>query len=163
MNRTTTTLLLLILCVQSAQLYVNIKNNTGSNVPLAAAAKSQADEAMDKKITHLPPNLPPTSIAFALTSHDFGIIKDDKKVYTRFAFVNTGTEPLMIISAEGSCGCTVPDWPKRPIAPKDSSYIEVSFDPNGKSGEVTKVITITSNTNPSASILSIKANIVKSN
>ena len=67
----------------------------------------------------------------------------------------------MILSAEGSCGCTVPSWPKEPIAPGINNIIEISFDPNGKSGEQSKIITITSNTQPSTTILTIKAIIVK--
>jgi hypothetical protein len=67
----------------------------------------------------------------------------------------------MILSAEGSCGCTVPSWPKEPIAPGKTNTIEISFDPGGKSGEQSKIITITSNSEPSTTILTIKATIVK--
>jgi hypothetical protein len=108
------------------------------------------------------PDLPKTSIAFDSIFHDFGVIRDSKKVYTKFRFTNTGKEPLMILSAEGSCGCTVPSWPKEPIAPGESNIIEISFDPGGKSGEQSKIVTITSNSEPSTTILTIKATIVKS-
>jgi hypothetical protein len=108
------------------------------------------------------PDLPKTSIVFDSIFHDFGVIWDSKKVYTKFRFTNTGKEPLMILSAEGSCGCTVPSWPKEPIAPGESNIIEISFDPGGKSGEQSKIVTITSNSEPSTSILTIKATIVKS-
>lgn len=108
------------------------------------------------------PDLPKTSISFDSNFHDFGVIPDSKKVYTQFVFTNTGKEPLMILAAEGSCGCTVPSWPKEPIAPGKSSIIEISFDPNGKSGEQTKIVTITSNSEPTTTILTIKATVVKS-
>lgn len=108
------------------------------------------------------PDLPKTTIFFDSIFHDFGVIRDNKKVYTRFKFTNTGKEPLIILSANGSCGCTVPTWPKEPIEPGKSKTIEVAFDPNGKLGENSKIITITSNSEPSTTILTIKATIVKS-
>ena len=109
------------------------------------------------------PDLPLTQIEFEEQSHDFGVIKDDKKQYTKFNFTNSGKEPLMILGAEGSCGCTVPTWPKDPIAPGKSGKIEVAFDPNGKSGEQSKIVTLTANTEPKTTILTVKATVVKSN
>ena len=108
------------------------------------------------------PDMPLTRLQFDSALHDFGTIPDNHKAYTQFSFTNIGKEPLMIFSAEGSCGCTVPTWPKEPIAPGKQGIIEISFDPNGKSGEHSKIITITSNTAPTATILTIKATIVKS-
>lgn len=109
------------------------------------------------------PDFPPTAINFNTTSHDFGVINDDKRQYVKFHFTNTGKEPLLILGAEGSCGCTVPTWPKEPILPNESGDIEVAFDPNGKSGEQSKIVTITANTEPTTTILTIKATIIKSN
>jgi hypothetical protein len=109
------------------------------------------------------PDLPQTQIEFEQNTHDFGVIKDDKKQYTTFYFTNSGKEPLMILGAEGSCGCTVPTWPKDPIAPGKSGKIEVAFDPNGKLGEQSKIVTLTANTEPKTTILTVKATIVKSN
>jgi hypothetical protein len=109
------------------------------------------------------PDLPPTSIAFDTLRYDFGIIPDNKKVYTKFKFKNTGKEPLLIVSAEASCGCTIPSWPKEPIAPGKESFVEISFDPSGKLGEQSKLITLQSNAVPNTSILTIKATIIQSN
>ena len=109
------------------------------------------------------PDMPPTTIKFDTIKHDFGIIKDDKKVYTTFSFTNTGKEPLLVYSAEASCGCTVPEWPKEPIAPGAKGKIEVAFDPDGKSGEQSKTVMVSANTEPSTSVLIISATIVKSN
>lgn len=108
------------------------------------------------------PDLPVTEIRFDSLSHNFGVIPDNHKVYTQFGFTNTGKEPLMILSAEGSCGCTVPTWPKEAIAPGKQGMIEVSFDPNGKINEVSKIVTITANSAPTATILTIKATVIKS-
>jgi hypothetical protein len=108
------------------------------------------------------PNLPKTTIFFDSIFHDFGIIPETKKVHARFKFTNTGKEPLVIIAASGSCGCTVPIRPKEPIEPGKSNSIEVAFDPNGKSGEQTKMITITTNSEQTTTILTIKAIVEKS-
>lgn len=109
------------------------------------------------------PNLPKTTLKFDSTIHNFGIVKDNEKQYHAFEFTNTGKEPLIVLGAEGSCGCTVPSWPRDPIAPGKSAKIEVSFDPNGKSGEQSKIVTVTSNTEPTTSILTVTATIIKSN
>ena len=108
------------------------------------------------------PDLPLTSVMFKKQSHDFGTIPDSKKVYTVFEFKNSGKEPLIVISAEGSCGCTVPSWPKKSILPGDTGSIEVAFDPNGKSGEQSKIVTVTTNTEPKTTVITVKATIVKS-
>ena len=76
-----------------------------------------------------------------------------------FKFKNTGSEPLVISDAKGSCGCTVPDWPREPIAPGASGEIKVEFDSKGKGSEdgskQTKKVTVTANTNPTQSYLTI--------
>ncbi len=109
------------------------------------------------------PDLPVTAIQFDKLNYDFGIIKDNEKQYVKFHFTNTGKEPLLIIGAEGSCGCTAPTWPKYQISPGETESIEIAFDPEGQLGEQTKIVTITSNTEPSTTIITIKATVVKSN
>ena len=66
-----------------------------------------------------------------------------------FEFTNTGKEPLIISDAKGSCGCTVPQWPKEPIAPGKMGKIKVTYD-SKRTGNIDKKVTITSNakTNP---------------
>jgi hypothetical protein len=158
MQKLNSILLFLILLVLSIQLYYTIQRNK-ANQPIQVKSTSEGVPA----ISHYPENMPTSDIKFESISHEFGVIPDNKKVYTKFEFSNTGTEPLIILSAEGSCGCTVPNWPKEPVAPGGKSFIEVAFDPSGKSGEMSKIITITSNTKPSSTILTIKSTITKSN
>ncbi|WP_205500640.1 DUF1573 domain-containing protein [Rufibacter psychrotolerans] len=105
------------------------------------------------------PNAPKPVMTFKETEHDFGNIKADKKVSHTFSFTNTGKAPLVIESASATCGCTVPEWPKEPIAPGESGTIKVEFDPVGKSGQQSKQITITANTDPQINQLTIKTNI----
>ena len=91
---------------------------------------------------------PTTTMTFKETIHDFGTVKEGTKVKHTFVFQNTGTEPLLITNAQGSCGCTVPQWPRTPIAPGAKSEITVEFNSNKKSGKRNQQVTITANTEP---------------
>lgn len=92
--------------------------------------------------------------------YDFGIISQGEKVEYEYSFTNTGDADLVIASAKGSCGCTVPDWPKKPIAPGQSGSIKVKFDSNGKSGKQHKKVTIVANTQPSTNVIAISGEVI---
>jgi len=97
-------------------------------------------------------------MTFDRVSHDFGTIKEGEAVETEFTFTNTGKSDLIIVDARGSCGCTVPKYPKNtPIAPGQSDVIKVRFDSNGKPNLQQKTVTISANTASGREILRIKA------
>jgi len=96
-------------------------------------------------------------MTFAETEHDFGTINEGDVVEHKFSFTNTGKAPLVIVSAKGSCGCTVPEWPKEPVAPGATAVMLVKFNSNGKPNQQTKQVTITANTEAGKEILKIKA------
>jgi len=104
-------------------------------------------------------NGPKTSITFAEYDHDFGNIQQDSENAYTFTFTNTGNEPLVIEKAKGSCGCTVPTYPKEPIAPGATGEIGVVYKPGKQKNNQTKKVTITANTDPVQTILTIKANV----
>jgi Protein of unknown function (DUF1573) len=104
-------------------------------------------------------NLPKTTMTFEKDVHDFGTIDDQSKVAYTFSFTNTGQNDLEIVNAAGSCGCTVPEYPKDKIKPGESGKILVSFSPTGKSGKQEKSVTLTANVPNDAQIIRIKANI----
>lgn len=108
---------------------------------------------------------PITTIAFEETEYDFGMVMEGEKVVHDYKFTNTGEEPLIISNAKGSCGCTVPDWPREPIAPGESGVIKVQFDSKNKGkvggGLQSKRVTITANTDPVNSYLTIKGKVDK--
>jgi hypothetical protein len=88
-----------------------------------------------------------TTIAFLdSTTFPFDTIMQDDKVQTTFRMVNTGTKNLLIARAFGSCGCTVPEYPKDPVKPGDTATIAVTFNSAGKQGEQSKNVTIVCNT-----------------
>ncbi len=102
---------------------------------------------------------PKTEISFQDTNHDFGVINQDSENKKVFTFTNTGSEPLIIENAKGSCGCTVPKYPKEPIAPGATGEIEVVYKPGKQKNKQTKNVTITANTDPSKTILTINADV----
>ncbi|HET6245675.1 MAG: DUF1573 domain-containing protein [Bacteroidetes bacterium] len=102
---------------------------------------------------------PVTGVAFAKSAHDFGKIKQDTKNTFKFKFTNTGNNPLIIENATGSCGCTVPEYPKEPIAPGAQGEITVEYSPGKQQGAQSKTVTITANTEPKQTMLTISANV----
>jgi hypothetical protein len=102
---------------------------------------------------------PTTTLRFAESSHNFGTIKQDTKNTHKFKFTNTGSQPLIIENATGSCGCTVPEYPKEPIAPGATGVITVEYSPGKQQGQNTKTVTITANTEPRTTQLTISANV----
>jgi hypothetical protein len=75
---------------------------------------------------------------------DYGTTsKDEDNGLRAFEFTNTGDAPLIIKDVKSSCGCTVPSWPKEPIAPGKSGKIEVKYNMNP--GPIRKTITVQSN------------------
>ena len=107
------------------------------------------------------PDGPLPAFAFAETSHDFGEIQEGDVANHTFRFTNNGESPLIIESAKATCGCTVPRWPREPIAVGATGEIEVSFNSQGKPGIQNKTVTIIANTNPKVTKLYIKSNVQK--
>jgi len=100
-----------------------------------------------------------TSLAemnFETDVHDFGTIDYAGNGTYEFKFKNTGKEPLIISNAKGSCGCTVPTYPKDvPIKPGESNVIKVTYDTK-RAGNFTKTVTITSNSKTPEKVITIK-------
>ena len=84
---------------------------------------------------------------------------DDPSSKCEFKFTNTGKEPLIISKCKGSCGCTVPECPKEPILPGESSTIKVNYDEK-RVGSFNKSITITSNARNTTKIIKVKGKII---
>ncbi|MEO1517790.1 MAG: DUF1573 domain-containing protein [Bacteroidota bacterium] len=91
---------------------------------------------------------------------DYGTIEQGSDPLRVFNFTNKGTEPLQITHAKGSCGCTVPKWPKEPIFPGEAAKIEVRYDTK-RMGKFFKRVTLTTNENVEKRVISIKGEVVK--
>ena len=128
--------------------------------PTTPGAAGQVVPTANQPATPAAPVGPTTTVTFAETEFNFGKVKAGEKVQHKYKFKNTGKEPLVISNAKGSCGCTVPQWPKEPIGVGEEGEILVEFDSKGKSGNQTKTVTITANTDPPQTFIQIKGEVL---
>jgi hypothetical protein len=98
-------------------------------------------------------------LVFREYEHDFGKVTEGEKVGYVFTFENQGKGNLVILSATTSCGCTIPKYDIKPIAPGESGNIEVIFDTSGRNGMQTKTITVKSNATTPVILLKITADV----
>lgn len=142
------------------------------NATDASATATDATAATATEATIDNPNIATTEQAVATTAnpnapamnfeqqvYDFGTIKQGEVVNHTFTFTNTGKEPLIIENASASCGCTVPEWPRTPIAPGEKGEIKVQFNSTGKYGQQSPMVTIRANTEPNITQVSLKGTV----
>jgi hypothetical protein len=122
---------------------------TGEPIPTPTA--SEIDEPVG----------PLTTVRFEETRYDYGTVEQGEKVIYVFKFQNTGSEPLVLSDVRPSCGCTTPKWTREPVAPGEDGEIHVEFDTKGKSGQQTKTVTVTANTDPSKTVLTVAGEVLK--
>jgi hypothetical protein len=127
-----------------------IENNKGASN--AATATPTTTPVTEEK-----PEGPLPVASFEKTEHDFGTVNEGQKVSYTYKLKNTGVAPLIIQSAQPSCGCTVPKWSNEPIPVGGTGFVTAEFDTNGKSGINNKTITVTANTWPKTTTLHFKA------
>ena len=94
------------------------------------------------------------------TSYNFGEIQQGESVTHDFILKNTGDADLIILAAKGSCGCTVPEWPKNPIAKGEEAAIKVTFNSAGRSGKQNKTVTLVTNAIPNTRVITINGNVI---
>ena len=126
-------------------------------------APKKAAKVEEKKVET--PKVEGPGMVFENETIDYGTIKKGADGNREFVVYNNGNKPLTITNTQGSCGCTVPEWPKDAIAPGKSGEIKVIFDSKGKGAvggkEDSKRVTITANTEPVDTYLTIKGKIDK--
>ena len=106
------------------------------------------------------PKIQGAEITFEKEVHDYGTIEYDSNGDCFFQFTNTGSAPLTISNAVGSCGCTVPEWPREPIKPGETAKLKVTYKTT-KVGLINKSVTITSNaTNSPTKVIRITGEIL---
>lgn len=133
----------LVLGLQFANAQNAVPARTVSSTKPAAAAVPNAGSEM----------------VFDNEEFNYGTIKQGESVTHEFVFTNAGKEPIIITNAQGSCGCTVPEWPKEPIMKGEKGRIKVTFNSAGKMGMQDKTVTITSNAKNSPRVLHLKGTI----
>ena len=104
------------------------------------------------------PNAP--DMVFESEVIDYGTIEYDADGTREFKFKNNGKEPLIIYSATGSCGCTVPDPSsyKDPIKPGATGHIKVHYDTK-RVGSFEKTVTVSSNSKTPSKTVKIKGTV----
>lgn len=101
-------------------------------------------------------------VSFSVTTHDFGTIQEkDGDATCEFTFTNTGDSPLLILRAASSCGCTVPEYPKKPLRPGESGVITVTYHAKGRPGPFQKSVYVYDNAN-GKTMLVISGNVISS-
>ena len=86
---------------------------------------------------------------------DYGTIERHSEPLRIAKFTNTGNQPLVISNARGSCGCTVPNWPKEPVMPGETSQIEIRYDTK-RLGKINKTVTISTNEGSQPHVLRVQ-------
>lgn len=99
-------------------------------------------------------------MTFNKTEHDFGKVIQGEIVTYAFKFKNTGKADLVIANISAACGCTASEYPKTPIKPGEENVIEVKFNSGGKQGFQNKTLTVAANTQPSNTVLTVKAMVI---
>ena len=128
---------------------------------LSACTNNAGHQAEERKVNYAEMLDKPTTIEFDEMAYDFGSVKDGDPVKHTFNFKNTGKETLIFIDVKGSCGCTVPEWPKEPILPGESGQIDVTFDSKNRVGMVRKTVRIQANTEPAKTTLEITGEVTE--
>ncbi len=127
--------------------FVSCKENASSKVKTDNVAVAAERDESAKQVPVM---------EFDKSEHDFGTIEQGTPQETIFTFTNTGNAPLVITNATSSCGCTVPNPPKEPIAPGEKGELLVKFNGSGQN-QITKQITVVANTAKGSELLRIKA------
>lgn len=128
--------------LSSLLLFAAVLTACNNNAKESGSAQAAGAEASDSTRQY-------PVITFEKESHNFGNVVEGEVVEYSFKFTNTGNKDLLITKAEASCGCTVPEWPEKPIKPGESAYMKVRFDSRGRpEGYTEKELYIQANTNP---------------
>lgn len=140
--------LILITAIAAFSLF-SCKENAANKVE---EEKVVAAEQRDENLATFP------VMSFDENQFDFGEIVQGTRVEHLFTFTNTGDAPLVITNASSSCGCTIPEYTREPVAPGAKGELLVKFDGSGR-GTVNKNITLTTNTEKGMERLRIKATV----
>jgi len=143
---------IIFLVVLSMATLTSCKNNAASKIKESNLVKAK------QRDINIGKDLP--VMKFDKRNFDFGTINENDVVTTVFNFKNTGKTDLIITNATASCGCTIPDWPKKPIKPGKTGVIKVKFNSRGKRNKQYKTITLNTNTKDGKELLSIRAQVI---
>jgi hypothetical protein len=133
----------------------------GTSVTFAQAkVKKEKKVKASTEVKAYKPEITGAGMKFETETVDYGTIQQNADGKREFVFVNNGDKPLIITNATGSCGCTVPSFPKEPILPGQKAVIGVKYATD-RVGAISKTVTVTSNAEGMPSkVLNIKGNVL---
>ena len=149
----------LIILSTVLSLGLGCKNEKNPDLPDNAINSSVINNPVTASSSTVKDNVP--VFQFDSSSHYFGNMIEGEKISFAFRFKNVGKGELVIRAAQGSCGCTVPEYPKEVIKPGEGGIINVTFNSEGKEGFQEKTVTVISNTMPNTYVLTITGNVEK--
>lgn len=136
-------------------LFMSCKQDKTGSIPADVINNPLTAEENKSQQNRLP------AITFETTTYDFGQIYQGERVKYSFKFTNTGNSDLLISQVSASCGCTVAEYPKKPIKPGEGGSITVEFNSAGRRGQQSKTVTVSTNAQPPTVVLTIKAMVVE--
>ncbi len=142
------TLVLILSVATSCNVSSEDKEITSNLVNSPLTANQSAEKVLTPKIQMNEENF------------NFGEIQQGESVTHDFVLKNIGDASLIISSAKGSCGCTVPDWPKEPILKTEEARIKVTFNSAGRSGKQNKTVTLVTNAIPNTKVITITGTVI---
>ncbi|MGJ8592401.1 MAG: DUF1573 domain-containing protein [Aquaticitalea sp.] len=128
--------------------FTSCKDNAESKINSDNVADAAARDANSGKLP---------IIEFNETEHDFGTIPNGTPVKTVFSYKNVGSSPLVVSDVKSTCGCTVPTDYTKEVMPGETGQFTVQFDGKGNGNQVSKTITMTTNTEKGSEAVVIKA------
>ena len=106
------------------------------------------------------PKVDGAGMVFVTETIDYGTVAYNSDGRREFVFTNNGNKPLIITNVQSTCGCTVPTYPKEPIAPGAKGVIGVKYDTSRAGQAFTKTVTLTTNAAVPSKTLTIKGNVL---
>jgi hypothetical protein len=132
-------------CLSLSVIAVNAQDKKGTPAPAAATANDPDAGIFKFKDKD--------------NTHDYGEVPEGPTAEYDFEFKNTGKKPIIITEAHGSCGCTVPKWPREPILPGKKGTIHVTYNTDHRPGPISKEVTITSDAMEKSTVLHIRGTV----
>ncbi|HMQ59655.1 MAG TPA: DUF1573 domain-containing protein [Flavilitoribacter sp.] len=148
---------LVVSCQSSSK---DVRDEARTSVETGVQPANPSPNVTPNQAAPTAPTGPTTVMAFEETTFEFGTVQEGEKVTHTYKFKNTGKEPLVISNAQGSCGCTVPQWSKEPVAPGASGSVTVEFNSKNKNGKRNQKVTLTANTDPPQTFLYLTGEVV---
>ena len=142
---------------------ISCKENAADKFDENAAQTTDVVTTLDEPGTPAAPAVAPEDmpvIKFSTNEVNLGTLKQGDKGEGSVIITNEGKTDLVIFSAQGSCGCTVPETPKEPIKPGGTYEMKVTFDSANKIGDQSKTVTVTANTANGSEKFTVTANVV---